>query len=50
MKERADDGGEDEAGDGEAVKERLMEDVEADKGKLRKEVTATLDFDKVSFF
>jgi len=29
------------------MKERLMEDVEAEKGRLRKEVTSTLDFEKV---
>jgi len=30
------------------VQAKLTEDVEADRGKLRKEISATLDFDKVS--
>ena len=29
------------------VQAKLTEDVEADKGKLRREVTATLDLEKV---
>ena len=29
------------------VKERLREDVEADRGKLRREVTSTLNFTEV---
>ena len=30
------------------VQAKLTEDVEADRGKLRKEISATLDFDKVN--
>ena len=54
MDEREKDGDEEEEKDEEGVrrledgvKERLREDVEADRGKLRREVTSTLNFTEV---
>ena len=54
MDEREKDGDEEEEKDEDGVrrledgvKERLREDVEADRGKLRREVTSTLNFTEV---
>ena len=53
MDEREKDGeGEEDQEDGlkkqeDSIKERLREDVEADRGKLRREVTSSLNFKEV---
>eukprot|EP00088_Acartia_fossae_P015278 TRINITY_DN18347_c0_g1_i1.p1 TRINITY_DN18347_c0_g1~~TRINITY_DN18347_c0_g1_i1.p1 ORF type:complete len:458 (-),score=116.51 TRINITY_DN18347_c0_g1_i1:400-1773(-) len=46
-KELEERGEDDRGGTGGGVEERLKEEVEAEKGKLRKEITSTLNFDQI---